>query len=199
MRSWLLRLAAITLVVGLPPAVRTESALACSCGEPPGLWESVEDATAVFAGRVVALESRGNTFAVDVTFAVSRVWKGPAAPELVAYTRSLGAGDCGYPLELEEEYLVYAYDEALEIWLCTRTTRLMYAEYDLEALGEGRVPVAGATGEVEVVVPPPPGAPNVGIGATASHGAAAALFAMVAVVLAGASFAAVSRRRARRT
>ena len=118
---------------------------------------------------------------------------------MVAYTRSLGAGDCGYPLELEEEYLVYAYDEALEIWLCTRTTRLMYAEYDLEALGEGHVPVAGATGDVEIVVPPPPGAPNVGIGATASHGAAAALFAMVAVVLAGASFAAVSRRRARRT
>lgn len=191
MRPWLVRLAAIALLVGLPPALRTESALACSCGPPPGVWESVEEATAVFAGRVEALEGweSGDDYGVHVTFAVSRVWKGPASAELVANTRSLGAGDCGAPLELGEEYLVYAYDETLDIWLCTRTLPLAYAEEDLATLGEGHVPVAGATGEVEVVVPPPPGPPNVGTGDAAAQQAGSDLpwwlLAAVTVALAG--------------
>lgn len=200
MRPWLLRLAAIALLLGLPPAMRTESAHACSCAELPGVWESVEEATAVFAGRVEALEGweSGDDYGVHVTFAVSRVWKGPASAELVANTRSLGAGDCGAPLRLGEEYLVYAYDETLDIWLCTRTLPLAYAEEDLATLGEGHAPVPGATGDVEAVVRPPPGAPNVGSGAIASQEAGNDahwwLLAAVTVALAGTGVVFVRRR-----
>ena len=200
MRSRLLRLAAIALLVGLPPALRTESALACSCSGVPGLWESVEEATAVFAGRVVDLESwqTEDDYGVHVTFAVSRVWKGPASAELVANTRSLGAGDCGAPLRLGEEYLVYAYDETLDIWLCTRTLPLAYAEEDLATLGEGHAPVAGATGDVEAVVRPPPRAPNAGSGAIASQEAGGEalwwLLAVVTLALAGTGAVFLRRR-----
>ena len=198
MRSWLLRLAAVALLLGLPPALRTERVLACSCGGPPSIQESLEEATAVFAGRVVDMEAwrTEDDYGIHVTFAVSRVWKGPAGAELVAYTSSLGAGDCGFPLELGEEYLVYAYDEAFEIWLCTRTAPIWYAEDDLEELGERHAPVAGATGEVEVVAPPQP--PAVGTGAAASQQAGGDLLwwllASVAVALAGTGVVFVRRR-----
>lgn len=200
MRSRLLRLLAIALLLGLPPAMRTESALACSCAEIPGVWESVEEATAVFAGRVEALEGweTEDDYGVHVTFAVSRVWKGPASAELVANTRSLGAGDCGAPLRLGQEYLVYAYDETLDIWLCTRTLPLANAEEDLATLGEGHAPVPGATDDVEAVVRPPPGAPNVGTGAIASleagNDAHWWLLAAVTVALAGTGVVLVRRR-----
>ena len=202
MRSWLLRVAAVALLLGLPPALQAESVLACSCLPPPPVWESVEGASVVFAGRVQSLDhwEGEDDHGVHVTFAVSRVWKGPVSSELVANTRSLGLGDCGYPFDLWEEYLVYAYGDALDIHLCSRTAPLSYAAEDLETLGEGHAPVAGATGEVEVVAPPQP--PAVGTGAAAAQQEGGDLLwwllATVAVGLAGAGLAAI-RRRARQT
>ena len=55
MHPWLLRLAAIALLLGLPPVVSSEKVLACSCPEdyPLSIQDELEGSRAVFAGKVV--------------------------------------------------------------------------------------------------------------------------------------------------
>lgn len=151
MRSWLLRLAAIAVLLGLSLAVRPERAAACTCGAPPPLAEAFEDSVAIFSGDLVAIRGYSeNSFAAVLTFRVSRVWKGSVTETFVMMTSSLGAGDCGFPFESGRAYLVYAYDwgdyELLTAWLCTRTQPLEYAEEDLQFLGKGRLPGPPGTG-----------------------------------------------------
>ena len=137
MRPWVLRLAAIALLIGLPPAVGADRAFACSCIEPSPPLEAMEEAATVFAGTVVAARSRG-TGGKLYEFEVSRVWKGlPSAKKEVVTD-----ADCGYFFKEGEEYLVYAYPwgRVFETNSCTRTTRMDRASDDLSALGEWRAP-----------------------------------------------------------
>lgn len=187
MRSHLLRLAAIVVLLGLSPALRPERAMACSCAPPDSPLVSLEQSAAVFSGELVSIDGE---FPVVLTFEVARIWKGPVAETLVLTTSSLGAGDCGAPLYPGEAYLIYAYEtdehELLAAWFCTRTKPLMYAEEDLEFLGEGEIP-GGA-------VPVPPGTGGTDVAARSTTGGLfIGLLAAGTIALAALAF----RRRAR--
>ncbi len=204
MRSRVLRLAAIALVLGLLPAMRTERAMACSCAPPDSPLVSLEQSAAVFSGELVSIDGE---FPVVLTFDVARVWKGPVAETLVLTTSSLGAGDCGYPFEAGRAYLVYANGggDLLGVWLCNGTLPLEYAQEDLAILGEGQIPgQAAAAPETEdpepAVASPLPSPPETGSGMASGQSAtdsqAIGLVAAVTIVLAGLALGAF-RRRAR--
>ncbi|HEX2254068.1 MAG TPA: hypothetical protein VHQ65_12430 [Thermoanaerobaculia bacterium] len=114
-------------------------AAACSCMEPGPPAQELENADAVFTGRVVALEPFTEGFRkVRVTFDLIDVWKGLAEGDRVTLTTAADTATCGYPFEEGGSYLVYAYGEedALTATLCSRTRPLRQAEEDREALGE---------------------------------------------------------------
>ena len=136
-----------------------QRAYACSC-VPPGPPEmALQEATAVFSGKVtdrqigqrlhfafrypfIHLYQAGAKF----TFAVSEIWKG-APYETIIINTGTGGGDCGLGLRTGEEYLIYAYGEqnALGSNICTRTRPLANASEDIAILGTGDPPtIAGA-------------------------------------------------------
>jgi len=73
--------------------------------------QAFDKTTAVFAGKVVALD------AYKVTFRLDKRWKGDAAPGEVVLSTGASPGyggtplpkECSYQFHLGEEYLVYAY------------------------------------------------------------------------------------------
>ena len=192
MRRSFLRLAVIVVLLGLSPAATTERAFACDC-TPLAPLEAFEDAVAVFSGRAVAISG---DFPVDITFDVYSVWKGPEASEIVVTTSILWAGDCGYPFEQGGEYLVYAFDEALVVWLCGGTVPLQYAQDEVALLDAGQPGGAGVADSGEAAVPPQPPAAGTGLTdarPTASDTAHWSLLA-AAVVLAAAGAVLMARR-----
>ena len=202
MRSHLLRLAAIVVLLGLSPAMRTERAMACDCTPPDSPLVALEQSAAVFSGELVSIDGE---FPVVLTFEVARVWKGPVEETLVLTTSSLGAGDCGYPFEAGRAYLVYANGggDLLGVWLCNGTLPLEYAQEDLKVLGEGQIPgQAAAAPETEdpepAVASPLPSPPETGSGMVPGQAAtdrqAIGLVAAVILVLAGLALVAFGRR-----
>jgi hypothetical protein len=117
-----------------------QAARACDFDEPPP--ERVfDEATAVFAGEVVAIVPVEDDPASDylaVTFEVDRVWKGVSQSPLTVETHRDEA-TCGYPFQEGERYLVYAHGGIDELFtaLFHRTTAWESTDTDLNALGEG--------------------------------------------------------------
>lgn len=134
MRPWLLRLAAIALLLSLPAAMHTERARACDCDWVP-LFEAMDDSDAVFAGTLIA-GGEGDS----AEFEVSRVWKGDVEATTLVYFDG-GGTSCEMWLDKGEEYLVFAYrdypNEILFTGFCTRTTELKHAQQTVEALARG--------------------------------------------------------------
>lgn len=169
MRPWLLRLAAIALLVGLPPLVRTERALACTC-----IYLDPQEAYSfhdiVFVGKAVRVhaipeeENRGVGGEIVTEFRVSTVWKGPSYETL--WVQSGWPGLCGFHFVEGEEYLVYVTDWHPHGWgnlitsSCSQTRGLADGGDYLEALEEGRPPETGRVGprpallEAESMLPP---------------------------------------------
>ena len=205
MRPWLLRLAAIALLIGLPATANSERALACSCGDFGSPVEELHRATAVFAGRVVSIEFEEpeNAFSPFVAeLEVSYVWSGRL--HSTRFIRTTQGPTCGMYLETGEEYLVYGYGDddepgtVLSAGSCSWSGQLGHLQRAIELLGEGLPPVAGMAGPQQVAVLPLPG--DVGSGLAPETGSTdkwtVALAAAAAAVLAGASVVAI-RRRAR--
>jgi len=137
----------------LATLLAAEEAAACSCLEPGPPAEALQQADAVFAGRVVAVERADQEVAGHhlqrrkVTLDVATVWKGCGDGEPLAEARrvvlwtGLGGGDCGYDFEPDASYLVYAYaagdgeERFLTTGICSRTRRVEAAGDDLAALG----------------------------------------------------------------
>ena len=125
-----------------------DRAFACSCVAPWPPTEALAGATAVFVGKVSNLDVSTGLLTstadpVEVTFQVSKVWKGPVHSTLLATTARSGAS-CGYGFERGQEYLVYARgtETELEVSLCSRTQPLSAADEDLAVLGQGNIPTA---------------------------------------------------------
>jgi hypothetical protein len=124
---------------------------ACSCAAPPDPAGARNEASAVFAGRVIGLEliphfSEDPTvsFAIEdllVRVAVSAVWKGNLETTTSVYT-AFTCCVCGYPFEIGETYLIYAdvTGDHLHTSVCTRTAKLADAAEDLAFLGPGTPP-----------------------------------------------------------
>lgn len=131
--------------------VNLKPAYACSCLRPGPPLAELDQATAVFAGEVSDIK-RTST-GVEVSFSVSEVWKGDLNPTLVITTGPHSAA-CGYPFEIGQDYLVYAYggDNArLGANLCSLTALLSTAGEDLAELGDGVPPTLAEPSPPEVV------------------------------------------------
>lgn len=131
---------AVFIVGGKPSEVS-----ACSCVMPPPPEEALNSADAVFSGEVVDIvDNKGmlNGNGVTVYFEVDESWKGINKSE-VSVTTGYNDGDCGFPFEVGQSYLVYAStgdmyrSNALSTTICQRTTNLANATEDLNVLGEG--------------------------------------------------------------
>ncbi len=191
MRSWLLRLLAVALVVGLPSATRPDSASACICVESHPL-EVFDRADVVFAGKPLSWGGIGS----PAEFQVSRVWKGTAyATRLVVFggetldDGSVVRTSCDARLEQGEEHLIYAYyrDESRHIVSTNVCSVLLLedAQEHLDALGAGEPPVPGM---VPAEANSDSGFPSWAIGLIGATGG---------VLIAALGLVAISRRRAR--
>lgn len=94
----------------------------CDC-QAPTVPQAVRQSTAVFQGKVVALQelapSAFGRRRYQVRFSISKIWKGPATKEAMVYDQTL-AGDCsGWGFKFGKEYLVFArsYEVASQITL----------------------------------------------------------------------------------
>lgn len=123
-------------------------AMACSCLPPASVEQQKAQSTRVFHGRVVSVEERttemqrgwlqrvggwfGRLLRTEpaaqgypyrrVSFEVVETFKGPHLSRLVLST-GIGGGDCGYPFEVAQDYVVYAHGtaQALEAGICSLT------------------------------------------------------------------------------
>lgn len=132
----------IAIAIGLMPFHST--AFACSCVVPGRPKAELGRSTAVFSGRVTAIETGKAGFSnLKVTFDVSEVWKGTVATNLNVSTYKDSAG-CGFEFRKNEDYLVYASgtERHLEVFLCSRTQSLASAASDVGQLGVGEKPAA---------------------------------------------------------
>jgi len=131
--------------------VDAQSIDTCECGESISTDERLNEASAVFLGRVTRMHFEDWPFDIDsadvpldepltVEFSVRTVWKGKV-PQTMRLTTVRSAG-CGYPFDNHLDYVVYADGEqgALEVRACSQTKLHAEAREDLEALGEGYAP-----------------------------------------------------------
>ncbi len=174
----------LVLGVGL---ITPECTYACSCmmADPPLV--SLENASAVFVGKVTTIQD-SNTGAVQssadpmkVSFQVSEVWKGNVFAEQALFT-SRDSASCGFNFEVGKEYLVYAIvgDTGLTTNLCSRTMELAQAKAeDLPAFAQSLKPQQPQA--VAPVVTPTPAAPT----ASGSISTPAMLIGVGSVVLVG--------------
>jgi hypothetical protein len=123
--------------------------LACSCAGPADVLQALEQATAVFSGRVVDVikhkpdRTRPQSWftGVETVLEVKTVWK-RVDKRVVSVFTSDQQSACGYRFRKGRTYLVYAHrneEGKLVTSICTRTKRLKDAEEDLSKLGPGSV------------------------------------------------------------
>lgn len=131
-----LRLALIVSLIGIALVVHPDRSHANLCLPPESPSQALEEADAVFAGRVASLRYHqkeegilSTADPVTVEFDVSTVWKGPNSK-----TRHLTTSRGGYTLYLGFEYLVYSHDG--DVGCGTRP--LSEAAYELAELGPGQ-------------------------------------------------------------
>ena len=127
-------LSAFTLMIAASPAS------ACRCKAPPAPKVAMEQATAVFVGKVVSVEPN-RSHGVNVTFEVNRAWKGVDGKTMLITTPT---HSCGHRFEKGKDYIVYATAKGggvPDTNLCHRTKALSAADEDLKELGDGKAPV----------------------------------------------------------
>jgi hypothetical protein len=115
---------------------------ACTCAGPKPVAQSLEEANAVFSGKVLKIRrvkpgEQAELGDVEVVFAVNRSWKGANQRTISVYTSSQSAA-CGYGFQKGRTYLVYAHgnsQQRLATSICTRTKRFKDAREDLKELG----------------------------------------------------------------
>ena len=125
-------------------------AIACDCAGPEPPEVEFKQSDVVFTGRVRDITIQKSTFGwimrgtnpEVVTFVVNRGWKGVETPIISVWTHQQTA-TCGYPFELQKEYLVYAHVSRsserrglpnLSTNYCTRTKLIDKAGEDLQVL-----------------------------------------------------------------
>lgn len=115
-------------------------AAACDCLPPGAPGEELQQADAVFTGRVVGIRRAGgpNSHQLRVDLTVRRSWKGVAVEQMSVITENSGAA-CGFDFHSGTEYLVYALwnreSGDFECSLCSRTAPVSRAQEDLHAFG----------------------------------------------------------------
>jgi len=131
------------LIVVLSTLAFTTAAQACRCKRPPEPKQALEQASVVFAGKVIEIKqvNRQN----HVTFEVLKIWKGEIGKKVTVAT-SISSAACGYSFTKQGDgtYMVYCNHskKTKQIWtnICTRTRTLANAAKDVKELGDGRAP-----------------------------------------------------------
>src|SRR5438876_5868506 len=165
----------------LSPAPRLD---ACTCGGPGTPCHAAGQSAAAFAGTVIEITFVPAQFPVEATASsVGRRRSGRGAAEFarikpgfrvvrmrvgevlsgvapgqneIEIATGMGGGDCGYPFQPGEDYVVYAYKNAegrLETGICSRTKPLAQAAEDLRYFHA--MAGAPATGEMRVFTQQP--------------------------------------------
>jgi hypothetical protein len=139
-RNGLLHRLCLLAAVAVP--AKPDAALACSCAQPT-VEQAFARSSAVFAGMVTDVEEPfwdwiglSTSGGHDVTFQVTKRWKGADADTLTVRTRLTGEA-CGYPFEIGGAYLVYVAPgpaEDLQTGICSGTRDLVGAEEDMGVL-----------------------------------------------------------------
>jgi hypothetical protein len=150
-----------TLVLSLLLFARI--AHACSCVGAGTVEQTFKQADLVFAGIVEKIEDPGGDRiralpeeqqfdawraaghewgpqrGRKVTFRVMQWWKGEDLPETVEIWTGYGGGDCGYPVEQGQSYLIYSNrtsQNRFVMGICGRTAALVCATGDVAQLGD---------------------------------------------------------------
>lgn len=137
------KLSAFGMLVLTLVSTITAPTSACSCIRPPEAPIALAASTAVFLGKVTAIERGKNS--LQVTIEVDRAWKGITTKTVNISTAENGAA-CGYHFEIGKSYLIYAHGDKpkegeqpkLSTNICTRTCHIDQAADDLKAIGEGK-------------------------------------------------------------
>jgi hypothetical protein len=139
MRSWRLFLLPIVFLM-----LGAEASLACTCAPAKSAAQELEQATAVFAGKVIEIRKHkqaADVFATgEAVFMVEKAWKGVEERIVSVFTASHSAA-CGYGFKQGQTYLVCAHENAeerLSTSICSRTSRLEDARADVAELGAGK-------------------------------------------------------------
>ncbi len=129
-------------------------AFACSCS-PITIEMARQDATVIFAGKVLAVEKVGlprpiltrefpfiellGPFKRKNTFEVTQIWKGPLQDKF-DISSCVGMMCCSDEFKPGDEFLIYAYGDIndLGIGMCTRKRKLENATEDIAVLGVGQ-------------------------------------------------------------
>ncbi|MFQ5731150.1 MAG: hypothetical protein ACE5KM_04245 [Planctomycetaceae bacterium] len=135
----------LSLFAFLAVAVNASPTWSCSCIAPPPPKTALAKSAAVFLAKVVDIERGKRQY--EVTFEISRTWKGTRGKNVTVHTALSGAA-CGYGFKKGKSYLVYCYQAKkdgkpigpMRTNICTRTKPLERAKADLKELGEGKKP-----------------------------------------------------------
>ncbi|PUA40659.1 hypothetical protein C8Z91_02185 [Paenibacillus elgii] len=124
---------------------------ACSCAYKPDPDKALEQAKAVFSGKV--LEAKQEIFDVDgileyreaILFNVEQTWKGTSQTQIIVNTNFGGESSCGNEYKVGQTYLVFAnnYDSnnTLHTSICSLTKEFSNANMELNKIGEGSKPI----------------------------------------------------------
>lgn len=114
-----------------------EGARACTCTYTPPFEVAYERSEAVFLGTVVDLQPVPGQYLVRATLQVDAYWKGEPGTSAHVVT-SDWVGTCGFPFEIDRQYLIYADRDpthGYSIHLCGRSHEPWVGDPDLVALG----------------------------------------------------------------
>lgn len=117
MSRYLLAFAFLFLLFG------ANETFACSCAPRDQTTNAdFQQSTAVFTGRVLSVQRKGNAENVTIKLAVQKYWKGKISNEMKITTAKDSAA-CGFNFEVGKDYLVYATENSgkLSTSLCSRT------------------------------------------------------------------------------
>ena len=144
---------------------------ACTCVPNPSPQTALAEASAVFLGRVIDIQTLPVIQSFNdtaVTFSVEKSWKGISQSKVNILT-SRSTASCGFAFEKDKVYLVYANGNAergdFGASLCSRTTELATAGEDIHildlAVSEPTPPPNDDINEPKVIPEPkPPTATN---------------------------------------
>ena len=126
MKDMIWRLCLVCIVAILCTA---RSVDACACADLGSIADEYHKSSAVFIGRIVAIEISTRVYKGDkiekmvATFEVEQRWKGPSLRRLRVLTcgTQTFVCPCGADLELGQRYVVFAEGKMLETSSCNRT------------------------------------------------------------------------------
>jgi hypothetical protein len=112
--------------------VAASTGWACSCAPPESVSKAIEQASAVFAGRITRLEQVGEGFLQKkkATFAVEMAWKGADIRREVEVLTNLHSASCGLGFQVGQAWVIYAHQRPDRVGgglgsnLCTRSRKL---------------------------------------------------------------------------